>query len=73
MSVGKRLKINAAILGEDFELVAGARRNEWVMGLQLERGGAVLVRPDQHILNCYGVETKVDEMVTGLAGHLRLR
>ncbi|PMD30074.1 3-propionate hydroxylase [Hyaloscypha variabilis F] len=71
-SVSKGLKVNAAILGEDFDLVAGARKNEWIMGLQLERGGAVLVRPDQHILNCYGVDTYVDEIAKGLATHLGL-
>jgi hypothetical protein len=71
-SAGKGLKINGAILGEDFELIGGARRNEWVMGLQLEHGAAVLVRPDQHILNCYGLETKVDEVAEGLVAHLGL-
>jgi hypothetical protein len=29
-----------------------------------------LVRPDQHILNCYGVETKVEEVVKDLISHL---
>lgn len=71
-SAGNRLKINTAALGEDFELVTGARRNEWVMGLQLERGAAVLVRPDQHILNCYGVNTQVGEILKGLVTHLGL-
>jgi hypothetical protein len=71
-SAGKGLKVNAAVLGEDFELVCGARRNEWIMGLQLEHGAAVLVRPDQHILNCYGVETKVEEVAKGLIAHLGL-
>jgi hypothetical protein len=71
-SAGNGLKINTAALGEDFELVTGARRNEWVMGLQLERGAAVLVRPDQHILNCYGVDTQVGEILKGLVTHLGL-
>lgn len=71
-SAGGGLKINASILGEDFELVAGARRNEWIIGLQLEHGAAVLVKPDQHMLNCYGVDTKVDEVAKGLTAHLGL-
>ncbi|PVH79348.1 3-propionate hydroxylase [Cadophora sp. DSE1049] len=69
-SNAKTLKINTAALGKDFNLVAGARANEWVMGMQLEHGAAVLVRPDQHILNCYGAGTKVDEVFEGLLGHL---
>jgi hypothetical protein len=40
--------------------------------LQLERGAAVLVRPDQHILNCYGVDTQVGEILKGLVTHLGL-
>jgi len=71
-SARSTLKINAAVLGEDFELVGGARRKEWIVGLQLEHGAAVLVRPDQHILNCYGVETKVEEVAKGLIAHLGL-
>ena len=71
-SARSTLKINAAVLGEDFELVGGARRKEWIVGLQLEHGAAVLVRPDQHILNCYGVETKVEEVTKGLIAHLGL-
>lgn len=66
----KSLKINTAVLGQDFELVLGARKNEWVMGLQLNHGAAVMVRPDQHILNCYGKETSVEEVIEGLRSHL---
>jgi hypothetical protein len=66
----KRLKIASAILGRDFELVPGARKNEWIMGLQLEHGGAVLVRPDQHILNCYTHDTKFEALKRDLKGHL---
>ncbi|KAG4438937.1 hypothetical protein IFR05_005563 [Cadophora sp. M221] len=69
-SNARTLKINTAILGQDFNLVPGARANEWVMGMQLEHGAAALVRPDQHILNCYGARTKVDEVLKGLLGHL---
>ncbi|KAF8851507.1 hypothetical protein BDZ45DRAFT_679079 [Acephala macrosclerotiorum] len=71
-SLPPSMKINSAVLGKDFELVPGARKNEWVMGLQLNHGAAVLVRPDQHILNCYGKETIVEEVVKGLKGHLGL-
>ncbi|KAK0111364.1 hypothetical protein ONS95_001726 [Cadophora gregata] len=69
-SNARTVKINSAGLGKDFNLVAGARANEWVMGMQLEHGAAVLVRPDQHILNCYGAGTKVGEVLDALLGHL---
>ncbi|KUJ14152.1 3-propionate hydroxylase [Mollisia scopiformis] len=72
LSFPKSLKINAAVLGKDFELVPGARKHEWVMGLQLNHGAGVLVRPDQHILNCYGKETSVEEVIKGLRSHLGL-
>ncbi|PMD39449.1 3-propionate hydroxylase [Hyaloscypha variabilis F] len=68
--LGTGFKINSAILGEDFEIVEGARRNEWIMGLQLAHGAAVLVRPDQHILNCYMAETKAQEVADELAAYL---
>jgi hypothetical protein len=71
-SATQALKINTAILGGDFELVPGARRNEWVMGLQLDHGAAVLVRPDQHILGCYQKETSVGEIFRELVRHLGL-
>lgn len=72
-SNARTLQIKTAALGKDFNLVAGARANEWVMGMQLEHGSAVLVRPDQHILNCYSAGTKVDELLEGLLGHLGVR
>jgi hypothetical protein len=67
-----RLKINAALLGKDFYLIDGKRSEEWVMGFQFDRGGAVLVRPDQHILDCYGIDAGVEEVSKGLLEHLGL-
>jgi hypothetical protein len=44
------LKISLAVSNEDFEIVEGERGKEWVSEMRLAAGGAVLVRPDQHIL-----------------------
>jgi hypothetical protein len=70
--VPPRLKINAALLGKDFYLIDGKRSDEWAMGFQFDRGGAVLVRPDQHILDCYGIDSGVKEVSKGLLEHLGL-
>jgi hypothetical protein len=70
VQVPPQLKINSAILEDDFYLVKGKRSEECVMGFQLDRGGAVMVRPDQHILGCYGIDSGVKEVVRGLFEHL---
>ena len=57
------LRINTAVLGCNFDLVEGKRGEEWVVGLQLEAGPAVLVRPDQHILNCYTEEISAEQIL----------
>ena len=49
-SLPRGLKINVGVLGEDFEILAGEKGDEWLRRMQLTAGGAVLVRPDQHIL-----------------------
>lgn len=47
------LKINVLALGKDIDLVPGAQGERWVEALQLEDGSAVLIRPDQHILQTF--------------------
>jgi hypothetical protein len=71
-AAAKKLNINTAVLGTDFELVKGKRADEWVVGLQLGHGGAVLVRPDQHILGCYGGGVGTEEVLKGVKEHLGL-
>jgi hypothetical protein len=44
------LKLNVSVLDDDFEIVEGQRGREWIREMRLEVDGAVLVRPDQHIL-----------------------
>jgi hypothetical protein len=69
---GREVKINCAVMGRDFDLVKGARGKEWVMGLQLNDGAAVLVRPDQHILGCFGREMGIEEVGGAVRAHLRV-
>lgn len=66
------LKIKLATLGVDFDLVPGMRAEEWLKGMQLESGGAVLVRPDQHILNTFTRETTANQALHDLVQHLGL-
>jgi hypothetical protein len=40
------LKVNLAIVGNDFELVQSKRAEMWVKGMGLKEGGTVLVRAD---------------------------
>jgi hypothetical protein len=40
------LKINVAVLEDDFELLAGREADEWVEGLHPKDGGGLLIRPD---------------------------
>jgi FAD binding domain len=66
------LKVNVIALGKDFELVPGARAEEWIRGLQLDCGSAVLVRPDQHILDIFGRTTTAEQVSRSLFKHLDL-
>jgi hypothetical protein len=65
------LKINVAVMEEDFEIVEGQRKIEWVREMGLEKGVAALIRPDQHILALFG-EVNSSSMVEALKDHLGL-
>lgn len=70
-AVPEGLKINVAVLEEDFEIVEGEKGSEWVKKMRLDVGGGVLVRPDQHILAPF---EKADRgvMVRALKEHVGL-
>ena len=68
----KALKTNIAVLGEDFELLAGGKAGEWVGELHLEEGGGALIRPDQHILGTWRGVPTAGEVFNTLAEHLGL-
>ncbi|KFY88038.1 hypothetical protein V500_06606 [Pseudogymnoascus sp. VKM F-4518 (FW-2643)] len=64
------LRINVLALSKDFHLVPGAHGEEWVEALRLKDGGAVLVRPDQHILQTFRGETTSGLVLSSLKGFL---
>lgn len=72
MKAATLLRLNLVVMGKDFELQPGARSKAWVIGLQLQQGTAVLIRPDQHILKIYGKNTSAGEVSKGLVQHLGL-
>lgn len=68
----KALKINIAVLREDFELLDCRRAKEWVEKLYLKEWGKVLVIPDQHILETWTGIATVEEVFATLVEHLGL-
>jgi hypothetical protein len=68
----KALKTNIAVLGEDFEMLAGGKAEERVGELHLEAGGGALIRPDQHILETWREVPTAGEVFNTLAEHLGL-
>jgi hypothetical protein len=58
-------------LGRDFTVV-GEAGVKWVEGAGLERGGGLLIRPDQHILMVLDPDTTVEDVQDCLQRHLRL-
>jgi hypothetical protein len=65
------LKINVAVLSDDFEIVEGSKSDDWAKEMGLSEGGAVLVRPDQHILELFE-KADAGQVIAALKGHLGL-
>ena len=57
-------------LGTDFKLIPGARSEAWADGTGLRNGGALLVRPDQHILMRLEPRTSAEEILASLKDFL---
>ena len=66
------LKVNVAVLDQDFELLNGNYGDEWKQEMGLNDGGAVLVRPDQHILAILSTQTTADMFGQAIERHLGL-
>jgi hypothetical protein len=66
----KASKINLVTLGIYFELIPGARGTEWVIGLQLQHGTAVIIRPDQHTLQTFVAKSTAEKVFQTLIRHL---
>ncbi|KZL75362.1 FAD binding domain-containing protein [Colletotrichum tofieldiae] len=55
---------------EDFAFCTESHRSLYDQEGGLSRGDAILVRPDQHILECFGPETSGSEIVDRIKRHL---
>lgn len=62
--------VNVRALSKDFEVVNTEGSAEWSASLGLNAGGAVLVRPDQHIVALVDSHTTTDALVRLWADHL---
>ncbi|KAF6834903.1 2,4-dichlorophenol 6-monooxygenase [Colletotrichum musicola] len=67
--IGARVHLWAA--GEDFEFVGEGHRM-FDKQARFSHGGALLVRPDQHLLGCVGPETSAEDLALLVARHLGL-
>ncbi|KAI5922123.1 FAD binding domain-containing protein [Camillea tinctor] len=67
---GVRIEMRAADC--DFEFVEPIQRELFNQGAAMNEGGALLVRPDQHILGCLSPETNFLDLVTLVKSHLGL-
>lgn len=65
------IPVRNVVLGRDFS-VQGARSEGWLRRTGLSDGGALLVRPDQHILAFMAPGTSVHEVAHAVRDHLGL-
>lgn len=63
-------EINVVVLGEDFTLISGHRSDAWIEGCGFKAGGALLVRPDQHVLARLNASTTSDDLRKVIEQHL---
>jgi hypothetical protein len=60
------LRINAFLLGNDFQVLSSDASETWVSGSGLREGRSILVRPDQHIFGTFKTEPEAEEMIVKL-------
>ena len=63
-------KINLALLGEHFDLMKSQRPNTWAADMGISTGGAVVVRPDQHILAVLDRQSAFEHVIRPFEKHL---
>ena len=63
-----QVPVNALTYDEDFSITVG--KDDWLQATGLRSGGAVLVRPDQHILALVQAETDAVGIANMLTTHL---
>ncbi|OHF02124.1 FAD binding domain-containing protein [Colletotrichum orchidophilum] len=70
--LGQRLNSRLRLWGadSDFQFSSNSHRRLYDTQGGFSKGGAILVRPDQHILGCISPEASADDLVTLIANHL---
>ncbi|KAE9962425.1 hypothetical protein BLS_000335 [Venturia inaequalis] len=66
------VKLNMFAADEDFDFTTELHRELFASGVELQNGGGLLLRPDQHILTRLSSGTTVGQMESDLLGHLGL-
>jgi len=57
------LPLKLVVEGQDFDFIDVEAQTKWCQGFGLHRDGAVLVRPDQHILAVLQADHNVEDVV----------
>jgi hypothetical protein len=72
-STGKRgIDVRHFMEGTDFDFAFDKQRELFGKEGKLQDGGAILIRPDQHILAIYDAKTSANEVETSILKHLAL-
>jgi hypothetical protein len=66
------IKVNMFAADEDFGFTNELHRKLFADGVELENGGGLVLRPDQHILTRLSSSTTAEEIQVDLVGHLGL-
>ncbi|KAE8423223.1 3-propionate hydroxylase [Aspergillus pseudocaelatus] len=68
--ISNKLRIRLVIRGSDFDLQPGRNSEDWVQLTKLYDGYSILVRPDQHILECFKFPAGHSGLLKVLREHL---
>lgn len=68
----RSINMNLWVEDVDFEFVDGRHKLLFEKGAHFLCGGALLVRPDQHILDCPLAEMNINDVVALVSNHLGL-
>lgn len=67
---GHGVQLCSRVAGEDFDFVDPKYADRFADEVDLDNGGGLLIRPDQHILRVLQASDKVKELHTIVLGHL---
>ena len=68
----RNIKAQLWVANVDFEFNDAQHKSLFETGGGFAAGGALLVRPDQHLLHCPSIETTSKELESIILGHLGL-